>query len=39
VRHGGAAAGRIHMATDHAYSDHRIALQKAVVDWLQAQFK
>jgi hypothetical protein len=27
------------MATDHAYSDHRIALQQAVVDWLQAHFK
>ena len=39
VRHGGAAPRRIHMATDHAYSDYRIALQQAVVDWLQAQFK
>jgi hypothetical protein len=39
VRQGGAAPRRIHMATDHACSDHRIALQQAVVDWLQAQFK
>lgn len=23
-----------HFATDHAYSDHRIALQAAVIDWL-----
>ncbi|MDB5397978.1 MAG: alpha/beta fold hydrolase [Rhodospirillales bacterium] len=26
----------IHMGTDHAYSDHRIALQRAVADWLRA---
>jgi hypothetical protein len=25
---------RLHMATDHLYSDHRIALQNAVVTWL-----
>lgn len=25
-----------HMTTDHAYSDHRIALTSAVVEWLQA---
>jgi hypothetical protein len=24
-----------HMATDHGYSDHRIALQSVVVEWLQ----
>jgi hypothetical protein len=36
VRHGGAARKRIHMATDHAYSDHRIELQRVVVAWLQA---
>jgi len=24
----------IHIATDHAYSDHRIALQQAVLDFL-----
>jgi uncharacterized protein len=24
-----------HMATDHIFSDHRIALQAAVVEWLQ----
>jgi pimeloyl-ACP methyl ester carboxylesterase len=35
-RHGGALPKRIHMATDHAYSDHRIALQRAVVDWLRS---
>ena len=28
---------RIHMATDHPYSDHRIALESAVVEWLQRQ--
>lgn len=24
-----------HMATDHIFSDHRIALQAVVVEWLQ----
>jgi uncharacterized protein len=24
----------VHMATDHGYSDHRIALQRAVLEWL-----
>ena len=28
-------ATEIHMQTDHPYSDHRIALESAVVDWLQ----
>lgn len=28
-------ATEIHMATDHPYSDHRIALESAVVGWLQ----
>ena len=28
---------RIHMATDHPYSDHRIALESVVVEWLQRQ--
>jgi len=35
---GGRTTTRIHMNTDHAYSDHRIALQQAVVDWLQRHF-
>lgn len=26
----------IHMVTDHTYSDHRIALEAAVIDWLQS---
>jgi len=25
-----------HIATDHAYSDHRIALQEAVISWLES---
>jgi pimeloyl-ACP methyl ester carboxylesterase len=29
--------GEIHMATDHPFSDHRIALETAVVDWLAAR--
>jgi alpha/beta superfamily hydrolase len=33
-RQGGLTPTRIHMITDHAYSDHRIALQRVVVDWL-----
>jgi hypothetical protein len=31
------AAGRLttlHLATDHSYSDHRIALQAAILNWL-----
>jgi len=33
----GAKATEIHMATDHPYSDHRIALLSAVVGWLEKQ--
>jgi len=29
------AVTETHMATDHPYSDHRIALEAAVVDWLE----
>ena len=29
----------IHMETDHSYSDHRIALQAALLNWLLATFK
>ncbi len=36
VRAGGNAPTRVHMQTDHAYSDHRIALQETVVKWLEA---
>jgi acetyl esterase/lipase len=32
---GGSAPTRVHMQTDHPYSDHRIALQETVVNWLQ----
>jgi uncharacterized protein len=31
---GAAQAATLHMATDHAYSDHRIALQQAILDFL-----
>ena len=33
VRHGGAAPRRIHMATDHAYSDHRTRLIPPTADY------
>ena len=33
----GAGATEVHMATDHPYSDHRIALASAVVGWLEKQ--
>jgi uncharacterized protein len=36
VTAGGSAPTRVHMQTDHAYSDHRIALQETVVNWLEA---
>jgi len=32
---GNSSVTEIHMATDHPYSDHRIALESAVVEWLQ----
>jgi hypothetical protein len=33
-RLGNQKAQAIHLPTDHAYSDHRIALQQAVLDFL-----
>ena len=33
----GASATEVHMATDHPYSDHRIALESTVVGWLEKQ--
>jgi len=32
---GDTRATDVHMETDHGYNDHRIALQTAVLDWLQ----
>jgi pimeloyl-ACP methyl ester carboxylesterase len=31
---GGGPVTSVHIATDHSYSDHRIALQAAVLEWL-----
>ncbi len=31
---GGKGVSRVHLATDHSYSDQRIALESTVVDWL-----
>jgi hypothetical protein len=31
---GGNEVTVMHMATDHSYSDHRIALESAVITWL-----
>jgi 5-enolpyruvylshikimate-3-phosphate synthase len=31
---GGHQVTSIHMETDHSYSDHRIALESAVIKWL-----
>ena len=36
---GGPKPARVRFPTDHSYNDHRIALQAAVVDWLQATFR
>lgn len=36
-RLGKAPVEDIHMATDHSYSDHRIALESAVLTWLAAR--
>jgi pimeloyl-ACP methyl ester carboxylesterase len=35
---GNSYVAEIHMETDHSYSDHRIALQSALLNWLQATF-
>lgn len=32
--HGGRKVTEMHFATDHSYSDHRIALESAVINWL-----
>ncbi len=34
LRQAGGAVSETHFATDHSYSDHRIALESAVLDWL-----
>jgi acetyl esterase/lipase len=34
LRKGGSAVSEVHFPTDHSYSDHRIALESAVLDWL-----
>jgi len=34
LRGAGGSASEIHFPTDHSYSDHRIALESAVLDWL-----
>lgn len=34
--HRGQAITAVHMNTDHVYSDHRIALQAALIEWLQS---
>jgi uncharacterized protein len=33
---GDAKVSLVHMATDHGYSDHRIALEIAVIEWLES---
>jgi hypothetical protein len=33
-RHGDTRVTELHLATDHSYSDKRIALETAVLDWL-----
>jgi 5-enolpyruvylshikimate-3-phosphate synthase len=35
---GGPAPTVEHMATDHSYSDHRIALAASIVRWLETNF-
>lgn len=34
--HRGQSITAVHMNTDHVYSDHRIALQAALIEWLQS---
>jgi uncharacterized protein len=33
---GDANVNLVHMASDHGYSDHRIALEMAVIEWLES---
>ena len=35
---GNSYVAEIYMEADHSYSDHRIALQSALLNWLQATF-
>jgi pimeloyl-ACP methyl ester carboxylesterase len=35
IKAGNSAVTEVHMATDHPYSDHRIALESAILGWLQ----
>jgi hypothetical protein len=35
---GNSRVTEIHIETDHTYSDHRIALQVALLNWLQTTF-
>ncbi|HEY1890479.1 MAG TPA: alpha/beta fold hydrolase [Steroidobacteraceae bacterium] len=34
--HGNPSVAAVHLDTDHVYSDHRIALEAAVITWLQS---
>jgi uncharacterized protein len=36
-KNGGTVPTLVHMTTDHSYSDHRIALQSAAIEWLEAR--
>jgi hypothetical protein len=36
---GNSAVSEIHMLTDQPYSDHRIALESAVVEWLEHRLR
>ena len=39
LRKGGdARVTEVHMHTDHPFSDHRIAMQAAIVNWLESLF-
>jgi 5-enolpyruvylshikimate-3-phosphate synthase len=35
---GGLKPTLVHMATDHSFNDHRVALAATVVQWLEASF-
>jgi hypothetical protein len=34
---GGPKITRLHVATDHSWSDHRIELESVIINWLNAQ--
>jgi len=39
LTHAGSAVTYVHMDTDHGFSDHRIALEREVVEWVDSNVR